>query len=59
MSVQERPATCLPGWKEGADPPGPPAQVLGPEADAPERRPQGAGDWQAYDIEVLTAFLDW
>jgi hypothetical protein len=59
MSVQERPLTCLPAWKEATDQRTPASQILGPEADGPERRPPGAGDWQAYDIEILTAFLDW
>jgi hypothetical protein len=58
MPVPTQPAGCLSEWQERKPQPTEESKAVEPEGDRGKDRPDEEGKWQAYSIDVLTAFFD-
>jgi hypothetical protein len=53
-----QPTGCPPERQEREIRPAEELNAARPEGDREDDRPEGKGEWQAYNLDVLTAFFD-
>lgn len=58
MPALEQPTATILGQDEGKNQASPGPRVQNPALDDGARRREQHGEWQAYSIDVLVAFLD-
>jgi hypothetical protein len=58
MLVPTQPTGCPPERQEREVRPAEELNAARPEGDREDDRPEEKGEWQAYSLDVLTAFFD-